>query len=295
MSFATDLENAIDYIDENLADEIDYERAAQKARCSVYHFQRMFSFLTGLPLSEYIRRRRMTLAAFELRSTDAKIIDIAVKYGYDTHSSFTRAFQSVQGVAPSKARMDGVSLTAYPKLSFQFKLKGASAMQFNIRRTKPYKLFGMSPVRLDGWQTEPFLKYADEIIENGVHDAINAAAGFPGLAREMIENGAWDEKRLHLLHAVHFYDEAGSKYFMYGWECPEGGVGGEFTVLDIPDTAWVTVTASLDGERDSIKNCYEDLYVNWFPASGYNQAPGRPIIEKYDWDKCELWMPIEKN
>jgi AraC family transcriptional regulator len=296
VSFAQDFENAIDFIDESLAGEIDFELIAKKARCSVYHFQRMFSFLVNLPLSEYIRRRRMTLAAFELQNTDAKIIDIALKYGYDSHSSFTRAFQSVQGITPSKARLDGVCLTAYPKLSFQFRIKGVIAMQYNIKQTEPYKFFGLNPIQLDGWQTELFLEYADAITEDGTHDAINMAAGFPGLAQEMIKNNAWDMKRLHLLQAVHFYDKTGRKHFMYGWECPENGVDEKFTILDMPKTAWIVVTATIpDGERDSIKKSYEDLYVNWFPTSGYNQAPNRPIIEKYGWDKCELWMPIEKK
>jgi AraC family transcriptional regulator len=295
MSFTSDFENAINYIDENLTGEIDFEVAAKKARCSAYHFQRMFSFLVNIPLSEYIRKRRMTLAAFELQNTNVKVIDLAMKYGYDSHSSFTRAFQSVQGITPSKARLDGTCLTAYPKLSFQFKLKGEIAMQYNIKQTEPYSLFGLNPIQVDGWQTEPFLKYADTVIEDGTHDAINIAAGFLGLAQEMIKSDAWDTKKLHLLQAIHFYDEAGKKYFMYGWECPENGVDERFSILNMSETTWVAVTAILDDERDSIKKSYEDLYMNWFPTSGYNQAPNRPIIEKYDWEKCELWMPIEKK
>ena len=295
MSFASDFERAIDYIDENLTDEIDFEIIAEKAKCSVYHFQRMFSFLVDLPLSEYIRKRKMTLAAFELQNTDTKVIDIATKYGYDSHSSFTRAFQSVQGVTPSKARMEGVNLTAYPKLSFQFKLKGVKAMQYSIKQTTPYKLFGLNPIQMDGWETQRFLEYADKVIEDGTHDTINVAAGFPGTAVEMIKNNAWDVAKVHLLHAIHYFDEAGKKHIMYGWECPGNGVDERFTILEMPAITWVVVIAALDGERDSIKKSYEDLYANWFPTSGYNQAPNRPIIEKYDRAKCELWMPIEKK
>jgi len=295
MSFTSDFERAIDYIDENLTSEIDLKCVAERANCSVYHFQRMFSFLIDLPLSEYIRRRRMTLAAFELQNSNAKVIDIAMKYGYDSHSSFTRAFQVVQGVTPSRARMEGVSLTAYPKLSFQFKLKGAEAMKYSIKKTASYKIFGLNPVQIDGWETKQFLEYADTIIEDGTHDAINLAAGFPGQALDMIKKDKWDIENLHLLQAIHFFDEVGKKHFMYGWECPERGVDERFTVLTVPAATWVVVTDTLDDERDSIKKSYEDLYVNWFPTSGYNQAPNIPIIEKYHRDKCELWMPIEKK
>ena len=168
-------------------------------------------------------------------------------------------------------------------------------MSYNIKQTTPYKLFGLNPVQMDGWETQQFLDYADAVTENGTHDAINIAAGFPGNAVEMIKNDVWDVKKIHLLHAIHFFDKAGKKHFMYGWECPQSGVDERFTILEIPATTWVVVTAALDGERDSIRKSYEDLYTNWFPTSGYNQAPIKPIIEKYDWDKCELWMPIEKK
>jgi len=295
MSFILDFERVIDYIDKNLAEEIDFTSISKIANCSIYHFQRVFSFVSGIPLSEYIRRRRMTLAAFELQNTNMKVIDIAMKYGYDSHSSFTRAFQSIQGVTPSKARMEGVCLTAYPKLSLQFKLKGVMKMQYSIKHTEPYKLFGLKPIHIEGWESESFLEYADSIIEDSTHDEINIAAGFPGTALEMIKNDSWNIKNINLLHAIHFYDELGNKYHMYGWECPENGVDERFTVLEIPVTTWVVVTAILDGERDSIKKSYEDLYMNWFPTSGYDQAKNIPIIEKYNEKTCELWMPIEKN
>jgi|GEM_PF-6481636 len=237
----------------------------------------------------------MTLAAFELQNTSAKVIDVAVKYGYDSHSAFTRAFQAMQGMPPSKARLEGVSLTAYPRLSFQFKRKGVTAMRYSIQHTQPYRLFGLRPVPMEGWETQQFLDYADAVIEDGTHDETNIAAGFPSTATEMIRIGTWDTAKIHLLHAIHFYDEAGKKYFMYGWECPEGGVDGRFTVLDIPASTWVVVADALDGDRDSIRQSYRDLYVNWFPASGYDQAPGRPVIEKYNQSTSELWVPIEKK
>ncbi len=295
MSFASDFESAIEYIEENLTSEIDFNIVAKKAKCSSYHFQRMFSSLVSIPLSEYIRRRRLTLAAFEIQNSDAKITDIALKYGYETHSSFTRAFQLMHGVTPSKVRTDGVPLMAYPPISFQFILRGVEAMQYQIIETQPFKLFGMDAVQIDGWDPEKFLEHADRVIENGSHDATNIAAGFPGNAQEMNEKGEWDVSKLNLLHAIHFWDEAGNKYFMYGWELPETGVDEQFTILEVSLTTWVIVTIPLDGDRSVIVKCYNDLYMNWFPTSGYEQAPGRPVIEKYDDKNAELWMPIIKK
>lgn len=295
MSFESDFKSAIEYIEENLTTNINFNLIAQKAKCSAYHFQRLFSSLVGIPLSEYIRRRRITLAAMEIQNSDIRIIDIAMKYGYDSHSSFTRAFQVIQGVTPSKARFEGVPLMAYPPLNFQFILKGVDAMKYQIVEKQPYKLFGKDILQSDGWAVENYLEYADRVIENGSHDATNRAAGFPGLAQEMIEKDEWDVTKIHLLQFIHFWDETGNKYSMYGWELPETGVDEGFTILEIPSTTWVVVTAQLDGERAGISRCYNDLYVNWFPTSEYEQAPGRPIIEKYNEDYAELWMPIIKK
>lgn len=295
MSFESDFKSAIEYIEENLSANIDFNLVAKKARCSSYHFQRLFSSLVGIPLSEYIRRRRITLAAMEIRNSDIKIIDIAIKYGYDSHSSFTRAFQVIQGVPPSKARFDGVVLMAYPPLNFQFILKGVDAMRYQIVEKQSYKVFGMDIVKSDGWSVENFLEYADRVIENGSHDATNKAVGFPGIAQEMIEKNEWDASKIHLLQFIHFWDEAGNKYSMYGWEFPESGVDERFTVLEIPCTSWVVVTVGLDGERAAISRCYNDLYVNWFPATEYEQAPRCPIVERYYKEYAELWMPIIKK
>src|SRR5512139_1992193 len=104
MEWLERLNQSINYIEENLSSTISYEHATQIACCSTFHFQRMFSYIAGIPLSEYIRRRRMTAAAFDLQTTNLKIIDLALQYGYDSPTSFNRAFQGVHGVPPSVAR-----------------------------------------------------------------------------------------------------------------------------------------------------------------------------------------------
>lgn len=111
----------------------------------------------------------------------------------------------------------------------------------------------------------------------------------------MIATGEWDMTKVHLLQGIHFWDEAGNKQFMYGWELPENGVNDQFTILEIPSISWIVVSVELDGDRAAINRCYNDLYMNWFPTSGYEQAPGCPVIEKYDSKNAELWMPIVKK
>ena len=101
------MNDALNYIEENLTNDIDFNEVARLAFCSEYHFQRMFSFLAGITLSEYIRRRRLTLAAFELNNSNIRVIDVAIKYGYNSPDSFTRAFQNLHGITPSEAKFNG--------------------------------------------------------------------------------------------------------------------------------------------------------------------------------------------
>jgi AraC family transcriptional regulator len=116
------MNTAIDYIEANLAGEIDFNEAARKACCSTFHFQRVFFAINDITPAEYTRRRRLTLAATDLASGNHKIIDIAMKYGYDSPNAFTRAFRNLHGVTPTAAREPGVTLTAYPRISFHIQL-----------------------------------------------------------------------------------------------------------------------------------------------------------------------------
>jgi AraC family transcriptional regulator len=123
MDWINRLNSAMNYIEEHLSEEIDYEEVARIACCSAFHFQRMFSYMADVPLSEYIRRRRMSLAAADLMNGEEKVIDIALKYGYDSPTAFNRAFQSIHGVAPSLIRSGGVAVKAFPPMSFLITIK----------------------------------------------------------------------------------------------------------------------------------------------------------------------------
>jgi AraC family transcriptional regulator len=115
---------AMNYIEDNLDNKLEFDTIAQMACCSTYYFQRMFSFIIDMPLAEYIWRRRMTLAAFELQNSNIKIIDLAIKYDYDSPVSFSRAFQNMHGITPSEARDKSMVLKAYPRSSFYISITG---------------------------------------------------------------------------------------------------------------------------------------------------------------------------
>ena len=144
MEWIERLNDAIGYIEEHLTDEIDYEQLGKIACCSSYHFQRMFAYMAGVPLSEYIRRRKMSLAAVDLQGKDMKIIDVAGKYGYQSPTAFNRAFQSIHGIAPSAVKNEGVSVKSYPPVTFKITVKGVEEMNYRIETKEPFRIVGVS-------------------------------------------------------------------------------------------------------------------------------------------------------
>ena len=136
MDWIIGIQHAIDYIEDNLTETIDYEEVAKKCYSSSYHFQRVFSILCGFTLGEYIRNRRLTLAGRELATTNAKVIDVAMKYGYESPDSFAKAFQKFHGILPSQARNNGNNLKSFSRLVLKFSLEGGTTMNYRIE-TKP--------------------------------------------------------------------------------------------------------------------------------------------------------------
>lgn len=134
------IQRALDYIEANLTEEIDYERAAREAASSSYHFQRVFSILCGYTLGEYIRCRRLALAGAELAAGRIRVIDAALKYGYDSPDSFAKAFKRFHGVLPSEAR--GATLRSFSPLRIKLSLEGASMMNYKIEEKPALTLTG---------------------------------------------------------------------------------------------------------------------------------------------------------
>ena len=136
MDWIVGIQRAVDYIEDNLTETIDYEEVAKQCYSSSYHFQRVFSILCGFTLGEYIRNRRLTLAGRELATTNAKVLDVAMKYGYESPDSFAKAFQKFHGILPSQARSNGSNLKSFSRLVLKFSLEGGTTMKYRIE-TKP--------------------------------------------------------------------------------------------------------------------------------------------------------------
>lgn len=140
---------ALEMLEKSLTAEISLDDIARTACCTTFHFQRMFSYLADMPLSEYIRRRKMTKAAFDLQS-GAKVIDVALKYGYRSPTAFTRAFQSIHGITPSQAKAKGAPLKAFPPIRFQMTVKGVTALDYRIEAKGPLRIAGIyTPLEKD--------------------------------------------------------------------------------------------------------------------------------------------------
>src|SRR5699024_2863379 len=137
------MNDALSFIEENLTNRIESHEVAKRALCSEYHFKRMFSFLAGVTLSEYIRRRRLTFAAFELNNSDFTIIDIAMKYGYNSPDSFTRAFKTLHGITPSEAKSNGHTIKAYPRMTVHLSIKGGIEMNYRIEEKEAFRIVGI--------------------------------------------------------------------------------------------------------------------------------------------------------
>lgn len=142
MDWIIGIQRAIDYIEDHLTEEIDYEKVAAESFSSSYHFQRVFSILCGFTLGEYIRSRRLTLAGAELAKGHGKVIDVALKYGYENPDSFAKAFQKFHGITPSAAKTNGQNLRSFSKLVLEISLEGGRDMNYRIEEKKEMILAG---------------------------------------------------------------------------------------------------------------------------------------------------------
>ncbi|MGM1045694.1 MAG: AraC family transcriptional regulator [Bacillota bacterium] len=283
---------AIDYIEDHLTTKIEIDEIAKVALLSRYHFQRMFHALTGFTVTEYIRNRRLTLAAEELAGTDSKVIDVALKYGYESPGAFAKAFQRLHGVTPSNAKKTNVNLKAFSKITFQIQIKGESEMNYRIVE-EPASIVVGKHVQIKEDPFKEITEFVEALWTNGTHDRINEAIGNPPET---------------LLYGYHYdFDEEGNRRYLMGAAIPEGSQApAGFTVLTIPAHTYA-VFEGTDKMIDDvvistgIHNVWRRIYSEWFPTVNFEQAEG-PCIEKYYWvdDKqidsvCEVWIPIRRK
>lgn len=285
MEWLDRLRDSIDYLENNMESKFDIDMAARIALSSRFHFQRMFYMITGVTVAEYVRKRRLTLAAHELTTSDTKVIDVALKYGYQTPEAFAKAFQKIHGVSPSEARELGINLKAYPRISFQIQIKGEEAMNYRIVEKEAFKIIGKAKrvTTVDGKNLEIIPKFWDEVCENGLYEKLKGMAGSLGILG-ICTDFAPDQEELTYIIAV---EKAQS-------ETPDGLIERE-----IPANTWA-IFESVGPMPKAIQEVWKRIFSEWFPATGYEHANG-PELEVYlpgnmeDSNyKCEVWIPIIK-
>ena len=277
MEWVERFNQAIQYIEAHLTEEINGGRLAEIACCSPFHFQRMFAYMTGVPLSEYLRRRRMTLAAADLRSGQ-KVLDVALRYGYDSPTAFNRAFQSVHGIPPSAAREDGVLLKSYPPISFTITVKGAVEMEYRIEKKDAFRIVGKS-VPLHKKIEKNFATLPKAWGEAAADGTLTKLAGMmnhepPGVLGVSFCMG----------------DEDWRYYIAVATDLPADG----FEEASIPAATWAIFPGQ--GTSASIQELETRIITEWLPPSDYEYA-NAPDVEVYlnadpENARYEVWLPI---
>ena len=280
MEWIERLNASLNYIEEHLSEVIEIDDLAQIACCSSYHYQRMFTYIAGIPLSEYLRRRRMSIAAVELQQSEIKIIDLALKYGYNSPTAFNRAFQSVHGIAPSAVRKAGCVVKTFPPISFRITVKGVEEMNYRIEKKEAFRIVGLSAPMKNN--TEENFSVVPQLWGKAAQEGF-----IPKLASMM------NTSIMGILGVSACFDNEQWKYFIsVATSLPAEAPLEEYTV---PAYTW----AIFSGEGacpQAIQESERRIVTEWLPTSGYEYDNG-PDIEVYlepDPSKArfEVWIPV---
>lgn len=279
MDWLRNWNEALDELERDLDEVVDVEKLGRLAGCSAYHFQRMFSHLAGVPLSEYIRRRRMTRAAADLQR-GGKVMDVALRYGYESPTSFNRAFQAVHGIPPSQAKQAGVKLKAFPRIYFKFVLKGAEEMEYQIVKREAFRIVGFrTPLPADveeSFQVVP--RFWAEIGPRQM-ELIPLMNGEPAGMLGVSTCGQEDNR-----YYIAVASDAPVPNGMHEWI--------------VPAATWAVFTGT--GQLpDAMQELQRRIVSEYLPDSGYEWAKA-PDIEVYlnrpgEESRFQVWLPVTRH
>lgn len=292
MDWITGLQRAINYVEEHLTEQIDYDLVAREAYSSSFHFQRVFSTICGFSLGDYIRFRRLSLAGGELAATKAKIIDIAVKYGYDTAESFSRAFTRFHGVSPSAAK-HGASLKSFPKLSVKLILHGGTTMDYRIEKKEAFEVV---------LRKKRFSK-AHEITTReiaGFWGECTTDGTIPAVCKYIPENNIFDK----CIIGVSFEADPAKlgNDFPYGIGTHYNGepVTEDYLTVETIPAHTYAVFKCVGKMPEAFQKVYKYICTEFLPGSVYRpcglEIESYPSADVQNEDyTCEIWIAIEKN
>ncbi|MFD8781813.1 GyrI-like domain-containing protein [Kitasatospora sp. NPDC059599] len=283
------LNRAMDHIERHLDGEVDAAELARIAMTSEYHFRRLFSMLAGMPLSEYVRRRRLTVAGAEVLDGGRTLLDVAVRYGYTSGEAFARAFRAMHGVGPGEARRDGATLISQPRMSFRLVVEGSSSMEYRIVDRPDFRIVGR--------------KARVTLIYQGINPAI--AEFIRGLGEETVERiaGLAGEDPAGIVSVSDDFSpnrEEGSEldYWHAVVAREDAVVPADLDVLDVPAGTWAVFTNSGPFPQ-ALQEMWGDVAAQWFPSNPYEARPGPEVLRirfvpGTGDAEAELWIPVAR-
>ena len=288
MNWAKELQNAIDYIEEHLTDNVDYNEIAKIVCMSSFYFQRIFTVLCGYTIGDYIRNRRLTLAGIELQKEKSKVIDIALKYGYESPESFTRAFQKFHNATPSQAKSDRVKLNYFSRLSVNLILKGGNVMNYSIEKKDAFTVI------------EKVEKHSivDETNKNTIPDFWTCSHN-DGTIKTIVDLLYESEDVYGICYGNIPTD---SKTFDYaiGGKCRNDiVVPDDFRFNTIPARTWI-IFECIGSMPDAMQDTWHKICAEFFPTSEYKPTYEMDIevYPKGDMTSKDyisyIWIPIEE-
>ena len=290
MTWYERMNSAVNYIEENLCDDIDFNEISKIVCQSAVNFQRTFSIVTDISVFEYIRRRKMTLAAFDLQNSNKRIIDIALKYGYSSPEAFTRIFSDTHGSSPSNARKFSLPLKAFPRIAFLLSVKGDTVMEYRIEKKEAFSVYGIEGIFTtdDGKNIKDIPKFWQECHEDGRYNKLIISTNEP----------------LSRIHAICDYRKTGINTFPYmlftyhGKNCNTDG----FTQVKVPAATWAIFKSEEHTQEQTssvMQNLNKRVYTDWLPTASFHKVDGYELelyfvsgIDKY---YVETWIRVEPN
>lgn len=289
MDWLTGIQNALNYIEEHLIEEIDYDKVAEEAACSSFYFQRIFSILCGMTLGDYIRNRRLTLAGNELRAANSKVIDIALKYGYESPESFTRAFSKFHGITPSEAKKEDSKLKSFSRLFVKITLSGGNIMDYKIIEKDAFDV--IEKVETHTVENSENTKSIPDFWTRSHND---------GTIKKLLDTAA---DSTYIFGICYGNNQKAAKTFDYSIAamCNKNTVVPEgFRKNTIPARTWVVFECK-GAMPKAIQDLWHKIVTEFFPASGY-QPTYEMDIEAYTEGNMdspdylsEIWVPVIKK
>lgn len=280
MDWVESLNETVRYIEQNLLRGVDGCAAAKHAAISRLYLDKAFSILTGMTISEYIRARRLSLAGQELLSGDAKVIDVALKYGYDTPESFAKAFARFHGIAPSNARKPGALLRCQNPLAIKIIMEGAAIMNYKIETLDAFTVLGLERTFEDRTGFQEIPKYWTEFFQKGYHQYVCPVYGI----------------------CLEMCDGNGTFQYLIGDNCEaDAAVPEGFMKREIPAHTWAIFSCT-GALPDAIQKVNRQIYTEWLPGNpDYEVADGINIEMYSEGDTnsadyhCEIWLPVKRK